>query len=181
MTRPTRRGLLGGVAALAAAPVVAQAEPVVTRNLDGTWPVSLFPPGHHPRFDPLPSGSVSDEPDDAELLRLGVDLAEAIMREDAAWADVDAFAASDDDDDPHRALASERMDDVGDLVKLIGEVPATTLDGLLVKLRAILWCQSGDVFEAVNLEIGMGEGPPSTHSVVLAGLLNDMVAMGRGA
>ena len=150
MIRPTRRGLLGGAAVLAAAPVASAAVPTQA----------------HP---------------DADLLRLCVDLAVAIGREDAAWADVDAFATSDHDDDPYRVLASERTDDVGDIVKLIGEVPATTLDGLLVKLRAILWCQSGDVFEAVNLEIGMGEGPPSTHSVVLAGLLNDMVAMERGA
>ena len=69
---------------------------------------------------------------DAALLRLGAEL-------DAAWLHQEAAAKSMSDDE-----FEAMMDAGGVLVDRIEHLPARTLEGLLVKARAISWCNSGE-------------------------------------
>ena len=94
MSAPTRRGLLGGAAVLATASAVAKSEPDVIRNPDGTWPISLFPPGQHPRADWQPGSSVPDEPDDADLIAACAAFCQAqadfdVANAESGWSDAE--------------------------------------------------------------------------------------------
>jgi hypothetical protein len=52
-----------------------------------------------------------------------------------------AFVGGDDD------AFDEVIDAVRDIVDQIEDIPATTLAGLWVKARAVLWCHSGETLE----------------------------------
>lgn len=69
---------------------------------------------------------------DAELLRLGAEL-------EAAWAGQDAAAELAETDEELGVV----MDRAGRFVARIEHLPAYTLAGLIVKARAISWCNSG--------------------------------------
>ena len=149
MKAPTRRGLLGDAVVLAAAPVT---------------------PAIATRAAPHP---------DTELLRLGTLLVGAIAIENAAWAVVDSLQPNVDDDWPEYIEAHAKMAAVGEIAEHIGAVQATTFEGVMVKVRAVVWCRSGDTFNPADIELGMGEGPSSTHAQILASMLTDLAAMGR--
>lgn len=79
----------------------------------------------------------SPEHPDAALLELGREL-------DAAWAA--ERVARDDDSDPEGVLGDAAADVSAAVAHRIEKVPARTLDGLLVKARAVAWCVCGDEF-----------------------------------
>ena len=68
----------------------------------------------------------------AELLRLGAAL-------EAAWAHQEALLPSCTD-----AELATTMAPCSALVDRIEQIPARTLEGLMVKARAISWCNSGE-------------------------------------
>jgi len=70
---------------------------------------------------------------DAELVRLGAEL-------EAAWARQDAAAELAKTDDE----LEELMRPAEEAVERIEHLPAYTLAGLLVKARAISWCNCGE-------------------------------------
>ena len=115
---------------------------------------------------------------DAELLRLG-DLLEA------AWADEKAaYAAAegvDDDDAPENIHVTEMAERCSDTVDQITLIPATTLVGVQVKVRAASWCRDCEPFEVDEFDPyipGQEPSPPSTSARVLASLMTDLVAIG---
>lgn len=71
---------------------------------------------------------------DRELVRLGVEL-------EAAWTAERALDASLDVGDDAFGVVMGRTRDI---VHQIEVIPATSLAGLQVKARAILWCHSGE-------------------------------------
>ena len=73
---------------------------------------------------------------DAALLALGAEL-------DARWAEEKLHDNGDIN------LWEAAYDRCQDTVAMIEDTPATTLDGLKVKARAVAWCHSGD--EKVDL------------------------------
>lgn len=139
MRNPTRRGLFGGIAAVAAAPVAAASVP------------------HHP---------------DAELLQLGEQLIIAWRRENEGWA---ACKGENDDDGPLTTQALRLAAEAAGVVDQIEATPATTLLGVLVKMRALAWCRVGD---PVTIEDLVAHGEPSTDMLVVVSLLRDLSAMG---
>ncbi len=116
---------------------------------------------------------------DADLLRLGAQLLDAILVETAAWAVVGNLQPDVDDDWPEHVEAQAQMAVVGEIAERIGAIQAPSLAGVLVKVRAVVWCRCGDAFDPVNLEPGLGNGPPSTHAQILVSMLTDLEAMGR--
>jgi hypothetical protein len=65
----------------------------------------------------------------------------------------------------------------GDIVAEIELLTATTLAGIQVKLRALRWCFCGEPITAEELS---GNPEPATDMRILAGLLNDLSAIGAG-
>jgi len=119
---------------------------------------------------------------DADLIRLGRDL-------DAAWAvSVAAYKAAEieapDYDGPLSEAAEATMEAGAEIVDQIKGCTATTLSGIIVKTRAIHWCQgltepgAGDPI----LEMDEFRFPvPTTDRRILLGLLDDLTRLaGRG-
>ena len=109
---------------------------------------------------------------DAYLLRLDEMLATAWAIENEAWAKAEG---EDDDDGPNTTIANACTEATGEIVDRIERVHALTLDGLRVKLRAILWCRDGRPVTARDLSYS---GTPATETRVLVGLLADLSTMG---
>jgi hypothetical protein len=111
---------------------------------------------------------------DAELIRLGHEMDTAVARQAEAWATV---GREDTDEAESIAVAAQRH--VGTIVDQIEALPATTLDGLKVKRRAIAWCWCD---EPVTAEMLADHPQPAADMRILAGLLQDLSAMmGAGA
>jgi hypothetical protein len=79
---------------------------------------------------------------DAALLRLGVEL-------DAAWgAERIACAACDKDENAEvEARFHEAVARTGEIARAICDASAATLDGAMVKARALLWCRDGEAVD----------------------------------
>src|SRR3712207_4080015 len=85
-----------------------------------------------------PTLAHADAHPDAELLRLGEELDRSWRAQratEAAW-NREGYHASDEEVD---AL----VDETGRIVEQIMKQPATTLEGLKVKARAVSWCADG--------------------------------------
>jgi hypothetical protein len=145
MRGQSRRGLFGSVAALAA--VVPAAAATAT---------PFVPPPHL----------------DAQLLRLGEMLTTVWAIENEAWANAEG---EDDDDGPNTVKANACTVATGEVVDRIEQVHALTLDGLHVKMRAILWCRDG---RPVTVTDPDWSDTPATKMRVLASLIADLSRMG---
>jgi hypothetical protein len=101
---------------------------------------------------------------DAALLRLGAELDDAWARENAYFA----TRVEQSGDDAETAMAT-----CYDLVARIQPIPATTLDGLLVKARAFAWCRGdgGEVDLSDYLE------DQATDTLIAGGILTDLMRM----
>lgn len=105
---------------------------------------------------------------DAELLALGAEMDAAHVRERAAWAALDRAGWTEAEDAACEALA----DAVSAVINRILPVPARTLDGLLVKARAVDWCWSGEGFEP--------DSPRDTTDVKLCySAMRDLLALAK--
>ena len=111
---------------------------------------------------------------DAELLRLGSHLTNAWAIENAAWSAADG----EDDEGPRTAEAQALMEATGVIVARIQRERAMTLDGLRVKMRAVLWCRAGDPVSVKDISFSK---PPGIDMAMLAGLIADLTAMGAPA
>jgi hypothetical protein len=102
----------------------------------------------------------SNQHPDAELLRLGSLMGEAIAKEVALLrhADDETLGAA--------------MNVVGEIVDRIILLPATTLDGLRVKARALWWCCGFD-FEAACHTSPDGHCPTDVR--IMDGILRDLL------
>jgi hypothetical protein len=96
---------------------------------------------------------------DAELLRLGRELEEAWARERATVRP----AASDDEVNAVFNVASE-------IVGEIEALPATTLEGLRVKTRALSWCHDGE-------GIDFRDEQDTTDLKLANGIVRDLLAL----
>ncbi|WP_191060998.1 hypothetical protein [Geminicoccus harenae] len=105
---------------------------------------------------------------DAELLRLGRELERAWAEERAAHAATEGTFTHEADEytDPFVELSS-------DVVRKIEAIPALTVDGLLVKVRAIQWCRDGDQFEQDEYK------HLSTDARLAHSIANDLMLMRR--
>ena len=111
---------------------------------------------------------------DAELLRLGEMLEEAWQQEVEAYA-----LATDKDDETPEAIRADALNDVtAMIVYQIEGMRALTLEGLQVKLRAVIWCHSGDPITAATFGDGHN---PATATRLLVELLDDLSTMGARA
>ena len=88
---------------------------------------------------PVITASATANPD-ATLLRLGAELDAAFVAENKAWE----AAGGVDDDHPLNILANQLGLASSGIVKQIEAEHALTLEGLLVKTRALRWCRTGD-------------------------------------
>jgi hypothetical protein len=105
---------------------------------------------------------------DAELMRLGVDL-------DAARAVEDAFfAVYRHNTDEENEAATEPC---SILVDQIEDIAATTLDGLMVKVRALMWCRVGEPMDLDDFCDGYPLGP-STDVRLVVSIIADLTRMG---
>ena len=78
---------------------------------------------------------------DAALLQLGQTFHEACAREAAAWK----AAEVEGDVEGPLSIAADRLNrGMNPLLTQIEKARATTLPGLLVKIRAVRYCRSGD-------------------------------------
>lgn len=118
----------------------------------------------------LPTMAQSTRPD-ADLLRLGQALGELIPLESAAWAVADAAPEGAD-----MSTAIALNERVSTLVDQIEVLPATTLSGVLVKVRALLWCRGEDPVEIDDLCDIPGDHPPWDMRLIVA-VLRDLTAM----
>lgn len=107
---------------------------------------------------------------DAELLRLGAELDEALARQNAAWA---ASAGELNDEGPLTLKSHAAFDECGGIVDRIELVTATTLAGLLVKAKALAWCRSDDPMTAETF----GDHP-TTDVRITASILADLRRLG---
>lgn len=114
---------------------------------------------------------------DAELLRLGALLDQAVAREKAAWM----VAEGAGDDDALDKAAEAACAETGAIVDRIEVTPATTLPGLLVKLRAIAWCCSGGDPASIALGVHASISDETTDFRLLHSMLRDMSAIARSA
>ena len=153
---PSRRDLGAAVAAF----LMVRGTPAVAAT---PVPIDVPPPASTPEPHP-----------DAPLLQLDDRLSKAWAKENTAWADAED---EDDDDGPKGLVAVQLNEATRRLVEIIGNTHASTLDGLLVKMRAIAWCRSGRPFDLSDLHHRAGEAP--TDMKLLADLLGDLSRMGR--
>lgn len=72
----------------------------------------------------------------------------------------------------------ELRNHTSDIVDEIEALPARTLAGLYVKVRAIRWCFSWDPITAE--ELYCGDGSPTTDLRLVVSILNDVEAVGDG-
>lgn len=77
---------------------------------------------------------------DAALLALGLELDAAWAAERTTWDRSDRWSEGDD------LIAEAAVEASAAVVHRIEKVPARTLDGLLVKARAVSWCLCGEAF-----------------------------------
>jgi hypothetical protein len=110
---------------------------------------------------------------DAQLLRLNAQPTDAWAQENHAWAVAEGEI---DDDGPLTIRASEAGDVSEAIITRIENMPALTLDGLLVKLRAASWCRSGHAFSIWDLDQSQN---PSRDIRLLASVIADLSSMGR--
>ena len=82
---------------------------------------------------------VLDHPD-AALLQLSEELDRAWDAEQAVFAVWRNVCSNEADENTDAAAAVS-----SGIVEQIGETPATTLDGLRVKAKAVLWCHCGEL------------------------------------
>jgi hypothetical protein len=108
---------------------------------------------------------------DAELIRLGDAL-------DVAWAvENRAFEAAKgehDDSGPLTLKAQKAQEAASEIVARVEAIPATSLAGVLVKVRAIAWCRDGDPITAEDLD---DAADPATECRLIAGVLNDLARL----
>ncbi len=86
--------------------------------------------------------------------------------------------AGPNDDDGPWDRAGALQTETWAIVDRIGALTASTMDGFMVKVRAIGWCCCGDPSDAINPE------EQTMDRRLLRGLLHDMAAadrIGRGA
>ena len=113
---------------------------------------------------------------DAELLRLGALFEAAWAVGNAAYAAAEGTA----DEGPESIHAYAMDARTSEIVGQIEALPARTFAGVLVKVRALFWCRTGEPFEAMEFEHYLSKGPPVTENRLLADLLTDLAAMGEG-
>ena len=87
---------------------------------------------------------------DAALLQLGLDLTAAWRAEGALWQAVGAASEADEDRLWEQASALSKRTE--ELVDRIRDISATTLPGVLVKVRALHWCRSGNDIEEDDID-----------------------------
>ena len=112
---------------------------------------------------------------DALLLRLGRAFHEACAREAAAWK----AAAVEGDVEGPLGIAADRLNKgMNPLLTQIEKARATTLPGLLVKIRAVRYCRSGD--DAGPEIFGyhpFRDDKPATDERLILSLLADLHAL----
>ncbi len=117
----------------------------------------------------IPAAAAAGSPhSDAALIRLGVEL-------DAARAVEDAFFAI------HRHNTDEENDAATQpcsiLVDQIEEKAAVSFEGLMVKVRALMWCRVGEPMELDDFCDGYPLGP-STDVRLVVSIIADLTRMG---
>ena len=113
---------------------------------------------------------------EAELLRLGAEFELAWDRQAACER---ATAPADSPDDVHDALYAAfetAYHATSAIVDKIEGIKATTLDGVLVKLRACSWCHSGEPFDGSFLWDDP-RCPATTDFRCAEGVLRDLLAI----
>jgi hypothetical protein len=118
---------------------------------------------------------VAEAHPDAKLLDLGRLMEKARAEEQVAW---DIAAGEDDDDGPLTMQANALYGAVAAVVVQIEQVPATTIDGLLVKMRALDWCRCGDPVTVLDID---PRPDPATDTRIMVGLIQDLTQIGRVA
>lgn len=99
-----------------------------------------------------------------ELLFLDKMLDEAWEKERAAYAETKSM----EDGEAADKITEAANDYSSSIVKLIGQIPATTLRGLQVKAKAVSWCHSGDEIKW---------DAETTDQQVALSILNDLLAI----
>jgi hypothetical protein len=104
---------------------------------------------------------------DAKMLELGAQL-------EVAWAEENAVNLKTDlMDDFVEAdrLCGEAADRTSAIVAQIERLSASTIDGLLVKAKAVMWCRSGDPFDN-------HEDPQTADARLCYSIFQDLTAIG---
>jgi hypothetical protein len=119
----------------------------------------------------LPVGTaMAAEHPDAELLRLGAPFDTRRSAEREAW---DAVPGHQEDDGPDSMRAYALSDLVYEVVHQIKIIPATTLEGMMVKRRVVDWIYDGNPVTAEMLQ-----PYPDLGIEVIAAVLADLNTTG---
>ena len=113
---------------------------------------------------------------DAELLRLGAEFELAWDRQVACERALSVGAAQIDENPALYAKFDETYYAVSAMVDKIEGMQATTLFGILVKLRACSWCHSGEPFDGTFLWDHDGSLPTTDYRLAEA-VLRDLMAI----
>jgi hypothetical protein len=155
---------------------------VDTRRLRQRHLVLLFGPVRRGGEDRSMSATLRPSPlrgispgsgEDAPLIFLGRLLDDAVAQGNEAWAANDCYGTAETND-----LAQIAFRRTSAIVDRIEALQATTLEGLQVKFRAIVWCFGEDAITVENLTEDLH---PTTDIRLIAGLLQDMQRMGRSS
>ena len=114
---------------------------------------------------------------DAKLLELASRLDMAVVEENNADAEAQRVEAELKTERLDRELQrwEEAQERSSAIIRLIETTQAKTIDGLLVKVKAVQWCRSGNLFSEGDKE------NTSTDVRLCQSMFNDLVAMGKDA
>ena len=112
---------------------------------------------------------------EAYLLALGALFEAANARERAAYADAEGA----DEDAPRNKIADLLNDATSSIVNQILLAHAISIDGVLVKVRAVHWCRSGDEVgpEVFGYYSGLQQGSETLDERLIVGVLADLYRM----
>ena len=121
------------------------------------------------------AGPVAKSPD-AELVRLGALFDAAWEAEAACWRAVEAIEGDEDRDrlDVVPDAAVKRTEAIADE---IAKLQATSLAGLLVKVRVCSWCHGGEPFDGTFLDDGGPGWSPTRDFKMAEAILHDLLAI----
>ena len=108
------------------------------------------------------------ESPDAELLMLDAQLKDAWLLENQAYATAEATGDAD-------RTAAAAMEVTDRIARRILGTSAKTLTGLLVKLRAFLWCHGDEPFKLADID---DDPEPAFDIRLLGSIITDLSAMG---
>ena len=109
------------------------------------------------------------------LSRLGAQFERAWEREAACWHAFPSVKISDEHDSRLWAAAESSARCTSDIIAQIERQRATTLEGVLVKVRACAHCHSGEPFDGSFL--WTHEGLPTTDIRLAEAVLRDLMAI----